>query len=143
MSATTPATRIEVVRRHISYMERNTKQREAIRQVFEEIRRPLGPTEVLEAGRSRHATLGIATVYRAISSLVDSGWLVPVELPGEPPRYERSGSAHHHHFRCRGCARVFEIHGCPGDLRDLAPTGFRLERHEVVLYGLCARCAAE
>jgi Fur family ferric uptake transcriptional regulator len=134
---------IEVVRHHISCMERNTKQRDAIRQVFEEISRPLGPNEVLEAGRTRHAKLGIATVYRTINSLVDSGWLVPVELPGEPPRYERSGSAHHHHFRCRTCTRVFEIHGCPGDLKDLAPAGFRLESHEVVLYGLCARCAAD
>lgn len=133
---------IEVDGCHIWGMERNTKQRDAIRQVFEEIPRPLG-AEVLEAGRNRIAKLGIATVYRTINSLVESGWLVPVELPGEPPRYERSGSEHHHHFRCRTCTRVFEIHGCPGELRDLAPAGFRLESHEVVLYGLCARCAAD
>ncbi|MEN9509431.1 MAG: hypothetical protein RLZZ621_1994 [Gemmatimonadota bacterium] len=127
---------------HIGGMERNTRQRDAIRQVFEENPRPLGPTEVLEAGRSHIAKLGIATVYRTINSLVESGWLVAVELPGEAPRYERAGAAHHHHFRCRGCACVFEIHGCPGDLSGLAPSGFLLESHEVVLYGLCARCAA-
>jgi Fur family ferric uptake transcriptional regulator len=129
-------------RRHISRMERNTKQRDAIRQVFEETPRPLGPVEVLEAGRTRVTGLGIATVYRTINALVDSGWLVPVELPGEPPRYERAGAAHHHHFRCRACTCVFEIHGCPGDLRELAPVGFTIESHEVVLYGLCAQCAA-
>ena len=44
-------------------MERNTKQRDAIRQVFEVTPRPLGPTEVLEAGREQMATLGIATVF--------------------------------------------------------------------------------
>ena len=122
-------------------MERKTRQRDAIRQVFEESPHPLGPTEVLEAGRSRVTGLGIATVYRTINSLVDSGWLVPVELPGEAPRYERSGAAHHHHFRCRDCARVFEIDGCPGDLTKLAPPGFLLESHDIVLYGRCARCA--
>lgn len=122
-------------------MERNTKQRDAIREVFERTARPLGPTEVLEAGRSQVAGLGIATVYRTINSLVESGWLVPVELPGEPPRYERAGGAHHHHFRCRLCDRVFEIEGCPGDLSDLTPRGFVLEAHEVVLYGQCASCA--
>jgi Fur family ferric uptake transcriptional regulator len=122
-------------------MERNTKQRDAIRLVFEETPRPLGPTEVLEAGRSHVAGLGIATVYRTIGSLVESGWLVPVALPGEAPRYERAGFAHHHHFRCRTCACVFEIEGCPGDLRELTPAGFVLESHEVVLYGLCSRCA--
>ncbi|MCA0374743.1 MAG: transcriptional repressor [Gemmatimonadetes bacterium] len=123
-------------------MERNTKQRDAIRHVFEKTARPLGPAEVLEAGRAEVSKLGIATVYRTINSLVESGWLVPVELPGEPPRYEIAGAAHHHHFRCRDCARVFEIHGCPGDLSDLTPAGFMLESHEVVLYGKCARCAA-
>jgi Fur family transcriptional regulator, ferric uptake regulator len=127
---------------HIENMERNTRQRDAIRQVFEAVPRPLGPAEVLDYGRKQVSKLGIATVYRTINSLVESGWLVPVELPGEAPRYERSGSAHHHHFRCRDCTRVFEIHGCPGDLRELTPAGFQLESHEVVLYGLCARCAA-
>jgi Fur family ferric uptake transcriptional regulator len=122
-------------------MERNTKQRDAIREVFERTARPLGPTEVLEEGRAHVAGLGIATVYRTINSLVESGWLVPVELPGEAPRYERSGAAHHHHFRCRACDRVFEIQGCPGDLTELTPTGFVLEAHEVVLYGVCASCA--
>jgi Fur family transcriptional regulator, ferric uptake regulator len=100
------------------------------------------PTEVLEQGRTRVRGLGIATVYRTIGSLVSSGWLIPVELPGESPRYERAGAAHHHHFRCQVCARVFEIFGCPGDLQELTPPGFQLERHEVVLYGRCERCAA-
>ena len=123
-------------------MERKTRQRDAIRQVFEENPRPLGPFEVLEAGRSHVSKLGIATVYRTINSLVDSGWLVPVELPGEAARYEVAGSEHHHHFRCRQCTRVFEIHGCPGDLRDLTPAGFQLESHEVVLYGRCEHCVS-
>jgi Fur family ferric uptake transcriptional regulator len=123
-------------------MERRTRQREAIRQVFEDAGRPLGPNEVLEAGRSHVQGLGIATVYRTIASLVESEWLTPVELPGEPPRYEVAGQAHHHHFRCRECARVFEILGCPGTLEHLAPPGFTIERHEVVLYGLCTTCVA-
>ena len=122
-------------------MERKTRQRDAIRQVFEGTPRPLGPYEVLEAGRAQVTGLGIATVYRAINSLVDTGWLVPVELPGEAPRYERAGAGHHHHFRCRTCTRVFEIEGCPGDFAALAPPGFQLESHEIVLYGQCARCA--
>jgi Fur family ferric uptake transcriptional regulator len=123
-------------------MERKTRQRDAIRQVFEETERPLGPFEILEAGRSHVKGLGIATVYRTINALVDSGWLVPVELPGEPPRYERAGTAHHHHIRCSSCARVFEIHGCPGDFAALTPPGFELDGHEVVLYGRCDRCVA-
>lgn len=126
---------------HISGMERRTRQREVIRRVFEETARPLGPAEVLDAGRTKIRGLGIATVYRAIHAMVESGWLVPVQLPGEAARYERAGTGHHHHFRCKGCSRVFEVEGCPEGFSGLMPSGFTLEEHEVVLYGRCPECA--
>ncbi len=121
-------------------MERNTRQRDTIREVFANSRQPLSPFEVLMAGRRSLRGLGIATVYRTINSLIDSGWLNAVELPGDAPRYEKSGSGHHHHFQCRGCTGVFAIRGCPQDLTSLTPAGFVLERHEVVLYGQCSSC---
>lgn len=123
-------------------MERNTRQRDTIRDVFVNSPQPLSPFEVLVAGRRTLKGLGIATVYRTINSLVESGWLNAVELPGDAPRYERSGSGHHHHFQCRECTGVFEIRGCPGDLKALTPAGFELEAHEVVLYGRCQKCVA-
>lgn len=121
-------------------MERDTAQRRAIREVFELADRPLGPREVLESAQSAVDTLGIATVYRTLKGLVEEGWLVPVELPGEPARYERAGKRHHHHFVCDECDRVYEVDGCPGNLRAVVPPGFRLARHEVVLYGVCEEC---
>ena len=123
-------------------MERNTRQRQAIRQVFAQNDNPLGPQEVLQAAQAAIPGLGIATVYRTIKALVEEGWLAVVELPGEPQRYEIAGKAHHHHFRCRACDRVFEINGCPSNVLRLAPNGFLLERHEVVLYGTCDTCMA-
>lgn len=123
------------------HMERNTRQRESIRQVFEETDRPLGPHEVLDAAQSYIPGLGMATVYRTLKALTEEGWLIPVELPGEPQRYEVAGKGHHHHFRCRACDRVFEANGCVTDLRRLVPSGFQLDRHEVVLYGTCETCA--
>ena len=123
-------------------MERNTRQRDTIRDVFANSTQPLSPFEVLLAGRRTLRGLGIATVYRTINALVESGWLNAVELPGDSPRYERSGSGHHHHFQCRQCTGVYEIRGCPGDLKALTPAGFELEAHEVVLYGRCQKCLA-
>lgn len=121
-------------------MERDTSQRRAIRKIFEEQGRPLSPQEVLEEAQAHTATLGIATVYRNLKALVEAGWLVPVGLPGEPDRYEMAGKEHHHHFRCRECERVFEVDRCPGNIQNMVPDGFRLESHEVVLYGLCVSC---
>lgn len=122
-------------------MDRNTRQRQAIRQVFEDADRPLGPQEVLQAGQTYAAGIGIATVYRTLKVLVAERWLVSVALPGEPSRYEIAGKTHHHHFRCRACHRVYEIDGCLTNLQQLTPNGFCLEDHEMVLYGTCDTCA--
>lgn len=122
--------------------ERDTQQRRAIRSAIERADRPLSPREVLDQAQPQSPGLGIATVYRTLKSGVEAGWLQPVELPGEPPRYEPTGKQHHHHFHCRRCDRVYEIEGCLDDLRHLTPPGFALEAHEIVLYGRCADCAA-
>jgi Fur family ferric uptake transcriptional regulator len=123
-------------------MERNTRQRGAIRRAFQRTDRPLGTGEVLELARSEVGGLGIATVYRNIRTLVDERWLAVVELPGAVPRYELHGKEHHYHFNCRTCNRVFEAPGCVGSLAELVPLGFALDDHELVLYGRCAECAA-
>jgi len=124
-------------------MIRDTRQRRAIRDVLEAARRPLSAQEVLDTARSEAPGLGIATVYRTLNALVEEGAIHPVDLPGEAPRYEISGQGHHHHFQCRKCGGVYTARGCPGDLRKLTPRGFRLEGHEVILYGLCCDCVTE
>lgn len=121
-------------------MQRDTVQRRAIRKVFTDAARPLSPNEILAGARVQVPNLGIATVYRSVRGLTEEGWLVPVEVPGEPQRYELSGKAHHHHFTCRVCGRMFDFAGCPKDLARLVPNGFVMEDHEVFLYGRCADC---
>jgi Fur family ferric uptake transcriptional regulator len=121
-------------------MERNTRQRAAIRDAIAEAHRPLLPQEVLGAAQQAVPGLGIATVYRNLKALVDEGELRPVHLPGENPRFELVGHHHHHHFQCRACQRVFDVHACPGDLSAMAPLGFTVEDHDLTLYGRCREC---
>ncbi len=123
-------------------MERLTRQRQAIVGAFERARRPLAPPEVLDLARPEAPSLGMATVYRALRQMEESGQIVAVQLPGEPARYEHRSLAeeHHHHFHCRRCDRLFDIAGCPGDLSELAPRGFEVRAHELTLYGVCREC---
>ena len=123
-------------------MQRVTRQRRAIQKSLQAAGRPLSPRELLDAARADVGGMGIATVYRNLKTLQDEGTITPVELPGEPARYELAGKDHHHHFHCRSCDRVLEVEGCPEDIRSVAPDGFEVEKHEVVLYGLCDACAA-
>jgi Fur family ferric uptake transcriptional regulator len=131
------------LREYKQLAKRSTNQRRAIQQVFSETDRPLSTHEVLEAAQQYKPGMGIATVYRTLKLLLSSGWLTAVKLPGEPPRYELAGKPHHHHFYCNACGRVFEVHGCPELLDGIVPENFTLERHDLVLYGVCAECRAE
>jgi Fur family ferric uptake transcriptional regulator len=120
-------------------MERSTKQREAIRQALQAADRPLLASEVLVLAQQTVPSLGIATVYRTIKALVEQESLQVVELPGENPRFEFA-HGHHHHFCCKACGKVFDVHACPGDFSGLVPPGFEVSDHELTLYGRCAEC---
>ena len=123
-------------------MEKNTRQRTAIRAALALAARPLLPQEVLEAAQAQVPGMGIATVYRNLKALVDEGALRSVNLPGDSPRFETAGLHHHHHFQCQQCQKVYDVHGCPGDLAALAPPGFTVADHDLVLYGRCSDCPA-
>lgn len=122
-------------------MERSTKQKRAIRSAFEEFGRPLSTDEVFEAVQRNIDGIGIATVYRSIRALLDDGWLTPVEVPGKGTLYEISGKAHHHHFSCTTCHRVYELEGCSSEVTVRLPRGFHASSHDVTIYGLCPQCS--
>ena len=119
---------------------RNTRQKDAIRAAFVETDRPLSPDEVLSYAKRSVEDLSIATVYRNLKNLADEGWIVAVQLPGEPPRYEVSGKEHHHHFLCSDCKKVYELEGCVPALKPKLPRGFRVAGHDLLLHGVCAAC---
>ena len=123
-------------------MARKTCQREAIRAVFGATHEPLSASEVLRRGRKIVGTLNQATVYRNLRTLVEQGWLRKLTHPELGPLYERTDRLHHHHFHCRVCERLYEIAGCMLDVSGFPMPGFRIEEHEVFLYGICNACAA-
>ena len=111
--------------------ERTTRQKQAISEVFLHADRPLSIHEVLaSAGKG----VSLPTVYRTVRTLVADGWLTIVELPGRTPVYETNQRAHHHHFVCDECARVFELEGC-ATLSVVVPKGFIARDHDIVIMG--------
>lgn len=122
---------------------RNTRQREAVREAIERAGAPVSAQEILGLAGQHSQGLGLATVYRTLKLLIDAGEITGVVIPGEAPRYEASGKAHHHHFHCRGCGRVYELEGCCGHFAELTPAGFKLESHELTLVGRCRECVTD
>lgn len=123
-------------------MERITKQGTAILEVIKKAGRPLLPKEIFDLSSSKVSVIWIATIYRNIKSLLQQGAIQEVLLPGENPRYEVAevGHDHHHHFQCYKCDKVYDVHECPGDFSHLAPSGFIVQDHNLILYGSCADC---
>jgi Fur family ferric uptake transcriptional regulator len=124
-------------------MQRQTNQRRAILTALENAPGPLTPQEVLVEASKDLSSLGIATVYRNLSSLETQGDIVAVHLPNDSTRYEPAGRGHHHHFRCEACHQVFELSAkCPVAILEgvTLPGGFKVGHHELTLYGLCPSC---
>lgn len=120
--------------------KRQTKQRDSVRDAFEQLSRPLSPTEIFDYVKTKVPGFGMATVYRSIKHLMEEGAIVSVALSGEPDRYELAGKHHHHHFRCTECRRVYELEGCLHGVQELVPPGFSMRDHEITLSGVCAAC---
>jgi len=122
-------------------MKRSTLQRDAIRHVLTMAGRPLSIGEIFDMAKEEISGLGIATVYRTLKALQEEKLIEEVGLPGQTSRWELSGKAHHHHFLCDSCSKVFEIDGCPNDLGCLLPKGYTLENHDLLLSGQCEDCS--
>lgn len=119
---------------------RQTKQKEAIRNVVEAAGRPLSPEEIRSAAERTVKRISLATVYRNLTTLTKDKWLQPVLCPGMPARYELASKPHHHHFHCDRCDRMFDLDGCGLDYKANVPKGFQVRAHEFFLSGVCASC---
>jgi len=117
-----------------------TKHKLVLGGVFARAKRPLTPVEICEEAQKEIPSLGIATVYRAIKQFVADGQIRAVEVPGAAPHYESAARHHHHFFLCQQCKRLFDLIGCVRGVQSLAPNGFRVQQHEIVLYGECKSC---
>ncbi|MBX9939395.1 MAG: transcriptional repressor [Candidatus Obscuribacterales bacterium] len=122
-------------------MERNTLQRRAILKALDYENRPLAVQELLDLASKDCPSLGIATVYRNVKTLLLEGRLKQVDMPGGAVLYEKPGIHHHHHFSCKSCQKVFDIFECALNLSKLLPEGFMLEEHEILLSGVCGNCS--
>jgi Fur family ferric uptake transcriptional regulator len=121
-------------------LERNTRQKAAVLGVLEKSKTPLAAPQILTRAEEIVPSISQATVYRILKGLLDKDLVATVQLPGEVPLYELAGKNHHHYFRCRKCGSMYEVSGCTRLLKDLVPRGFRLEDHELFLFGTCSSC---
>jgi Fur family peroxide stress response transcriptional regulator len=104
----------------------------------------LHPTaeEVLHAVRRELPSLGLATVYRNLETLVREGRASRTMHP-EGARYDGRVDPHHH-FICTQCGRVANVEPCPEQASWAEAfqrkTGASVQRLVMELRGVCATC---
>jgi Fur family ferric uptake transcriptional regulator len=93
--------------------------------------------------RSGGEKLGLATVYRTLGLLAESGVIDSLShRPGELC-YRWCGQGHHHHLVCSSCHRVVELADCelePWLERISSAHGFVTTGHRLEVSGLCGAC---
>ncbi len=88
--------------------------------------------------------VGLATVYRTLQSLADTGRADVVRTEDGESVYRACSTRHHHHLVCRGCGRTEEVDG-PAVEAWAAAVGashhFTEVRHTIEISGYCPACA--
>ncbi len=123
---------------------RPTKQRLAITTALRVAVDFQSAQEIHDALRQSGEKVGLATVYRTLQAMADSGEVDVRHSPAGEATYRRCSASHHHHLVCRSCGRTVEITGSAVErwARSVADEhGFSDVAHTVELVGLCAACS--
>lgn len=87
--------------------------------------------------------IGLATVYRALQALVETGDVDVVKTHSGEAVYRQCSASHHHHLVCRSCGRTVEVKG-PAVERwadaIAADHGYHDVSHTIELFGTCSAC---
>jgi len=123
---------------------KHSRQRERIAEVFFGMGGHVSVDELLVHARREDRRVSLATVYRTMKLLAESGLATAREFGDGQTRYEvAAGRARHDHLICTYCGQIVEF--ANGQIEALQAAvarrhGFEVERHRLELYGRCARC---
>jgi len=121
-----------------------TPQRQAIFRVFAEAEGHPSPEDIHNMVKVEAPGIGLATVYRTMRLLADSGLARELKFNDGVARYEfKFGRQHHDHILCTQCSCSLEV--LDPRIEELQKKlalrhGFELTGHKMYLYGLCPEC---
>lgn len=124
---------------------RQTRQRAAVLEALEQGREFVSAQQLHDQLRHAGTPVGLATVYRTLQAMADTGELDSVRDEAGETRFRRcAATAHHHHLVCRHCGRTVELAASAVEAwanQVGGEHGFIDVQHRVELFGVCAQCA--
>ncbi len=122
---------------------RSTRQKRAVAAALAASDDFRAAQEIHDSLRRGGDSVGLATVYRTLQSLVDLGEVDMVKTDGGEAVYRRCSPSHHHHLVCRHCGGEWEIgdQAMQAMIAEVATHhDFRVDTDHLVLFGECASC---
>ena len=121
---------------------RSTKQRKAVAEVLATISKFSSAQEVHSILFSRGEKVGLATVYRTLQALAETGAIDVLRNDGEA-LYRACSNDHHHHLVCTGCKKTTEISAPEVEVwteKIAREQGYVISGHTIEVFGLCKNC---
>ncbi len=119
---------------------RLTPQRQQVYDVLVQKRDHPTAEEVFIRAKRAMPEISHATVYNCLDALVKSGLARQVTVERGATRF-CPNMTEHGHFHCRACGTIYDV-DLPPELPCVAvPRGFKAERHDLTIHGICAACA--
>jgi Fur family ferric uptake transcriptional regulator len=122
---------------------KSTRQRTLIVEEFFREGAHINADDLFRKVQKRDSSIGLASVYRTLKSLVDSGLAVERRFLNKSSVFEYNDpTAHHDHFICMKCHHIIEFEN--EEIERLQEQvakqlGFRLIDHKLELYGICTK----
>ena len=121
---------------------RHTRQKEIIRETLRRSEEFISAQDLHRRLADEGVKIGLATVYRQLNALADSGAADTIRMGGQQLFRLCGDDEHHHHLVCTRCGRTMEIEP-PSEAwvrKVAAQYGFTVSSHTVEVFGLCPEC---
>ena len=123
---------------------RNTWQKTAVLEQLSNTDEFVSAQELHQKISQSGKKLGLTTVYRALTEMIEQGMADSLSISDGEMRYRICTPEHHHHLICKVCGKTVEF-DMPGfeelALQVAKANGFTELSHEIELFGVCKDCS--
>jgi len=126
-----------------SVLSKNTKQRKAISDLLLSITKFSSAQEVHKLLVSRGEKIGLATVYRTLQALSETGLVDSLKSENGETLYKICSKNRHHHLVCTKCATTSEFNTSEIEnlMQKIAQDNqYQISGHVIEIFGLCRNC---
>lgn len=122
---------------------RPTRQRRAVSEVLSTITKFSSAQEVHSLLISRGEKVGLATVYRTLQALAETGAIDSLRNEDGEALYRACSTGHHHHLVCTLCNKTTEIAAPEVEIwteKIAREKGYVISGHIIEVFGTCKNC---